>query len=304
MENKVLENNTSNGHQCTVNQAASATVTQEQNVEQQNTSTQGTAVATAINGGCALAVQYSSQSNSNTQEGTAEASNQADNTNNGGPAYHLECLPSCPCCCDINQSAEASVSQAQQVSQSNINEQTTVVATADGEDSEAIAAQVNRQTNDNSQVGQASAMNSYGDGEPSNGNSTIAVKAEQSDGSEPVVQVKENKETTDAVEKKDKKDEILTALKKEVSNVIDKTMKIMLKVDKKSSVIEVNADENANVTVSKTKNELPDTGDVDVNAVQKGKGNVTVTISQNGKNLEIKADENGSIYVNGEKINS
>lgn len=300
MDNIVEKNCIPNGVQSTITQAATASVSQEQSVAQQNTNAQEYAIAVALDGACALAVQYSNQTNSNIQQGSAEAENEVDNTANGDLENSIQCLPSCNCCCpDITQSATATVDQAQTVSQANVNAQTAAIAVADGEGSEAIAAQVSEQTNTSSQVGQATAENSVGDNDAANSNSNVAVRLDQNDASEPVVQVKENKETGDI---KDKKEGVYKALKEQVEGILDKAMKIALKVDKNSGTIEINADENGAVTVEEKSAAASDAANVDIKTAQKGKGNVTVTISQNEKNMEIKTDANGDIYVNGEKI--
>lgn len=298
VENKLIPN----GEQCTITQEATASVTQEQTTAQQNTNAQEYAIAVALNGACALAVQYSSQSNSCSQDGTAEAENEVNNTADDVQENDIECLPALNCCCcDTTQSATATVDQAQSASQANINAQTAAVAVADGEGSEAIAAQVSEQTNNTTQAAEAEAENSAGccDCMDGNGNTDLAVKAEQNDTGNPVVQIKENKETGDM---KEKKEDVYKALKNQVADTLDKALKIALKVDKTNRTIEIKADENGAEIVSEDMDTAPADADVDIKAAQKGKGNVNVTISQNGKSMEIKADENGVVYVNGEKI--
>ncbi|ELY55133.1 hypothetical protein [Natronococcus jeotgali] len=119
-------------------QSATATIEQEQTVDQFNYSSQSASVAVAEDGSCAQAYQRSWQSNENYQHAAAAAANigEAD-----------------------DQDAEASVEQAQEVSQLNVSEQGVAIAIAVGECSNAEAYQVSAQLNLNEQVAEATAIN-------------------------------------------------------------------------------------------------------------------------------------------------
>ncbi|NKE34988.1 hypothetical protein GWG54_03985 [Natronococcus sp. JC468] len=119
-------------------QSATATIEQEQTVDQFNYSSQSASVAVAEDGSCAQAYQRSWQANENYQHAAAAAVNigEAD-----------------------DQDAEASVEQAQEVSQLNVSEQGVAIAIAVGECSNAEAYQVSAQLNLNEQVAEATAIN-------------------------------------------------------------------------------------------------------------------------------------------------
>ncbi len=131
-----------------VSQHAKSTVTQTQNVTQSNNNEQLSAVAYASDGGTATAYQFSEQSNSNSQVGTATAANRIE-----------------PSCSEnnIDQIAEAEVEQNQIVEQLNVSQQSEANAEASGEEPEATATQLNYQTNNNLQIGTAEAENICGD---------------------------------------------------------------------------------------------------------------------------------------------
>jgi hypothetical protein len=119
-------------------QAARAAIEQTQEVDQFNYSSQSSAVAIAEHGSCAEAYQQSSQTNANYQQAGALAANIG-----GADA----------------QDAEASVDQAQEVSQLNVSEQGVAIAIAVGDGSVARAYQVSSQFNMNEQVAEAAAIN-------------------------------------------------------------------------------------------------------------------------------------------------
>jgi hypothetical protein len=119
-------------------QSAQATIEQTQEVDQFNYSSQSSAVAIAEHDSCARAYQQSSQTNANYQQAGALAANIG-----GADA----------------QEGEASVEQAQQVSQLNVSEQGVAIAIAVGDGSVARAYQVSSQFNMNEQVAEAAAIN-------------------------------------------------------------------------------------------------------------------------------------------------
>ncbi|WP_207890184.1 hypothetical protein [Natrarchaeobius chitinivorans] len=123
-------------------QAATAEVTQAQEVGQLNYNEQNTAFAIAEDGSEAIALQQSQQSNQNLQQGVANATN----VYVGDGEFE-------------DQSASASVAQGQSVEQTNINQQDGAVAISVGEGSSATAIQITEQTNLNQQIGAADAEN-------------------------------------------------------------------------------------------------------------------------------------------------
>ncbi|THE63741.1 hypothetical protein D8Y22_17335 [Salinadaptatus halalkaliphilus] len=123
-------------------QSAEAEVTQVQEVGQLNYNEQNTAFAIAENASEATAIQQSQQSNQNLQQGVANATNVYAGSGDFA-----------------DQAAAADIEQAQEVDQSNINQQDGAVAIAVGEDSVATAIQVTEQTNLNEQIGAAQAEN-------------------------------------------------------------------------------------------------------------------------------------------------
>ncbi len=139
----------------TITQEAVASVTQSQEVAQANFNNQSTAFALAVDDSEATALQQSYQRNENLQEGHANASNvylgdgkfghKKDKSGDNGPS--------------ASQSAEASVTQQQDVEQANVNEQDGAVAIAVGEGSTATAIQFTDQSNLNEQIASASASN-------------------------------------------------------------------------------------------------------------------------------------------------
>ncbi|WP_207587798.1 hypothetical protein [Halomontanus rarus] len=152
----VMDEDKDAGDSDSVSQAAVATVSQYQEVDQLNYNNQSTAIAIAENGSEAIALQQSEQYNENLQQGVANATNvYADDTDGDKKKKKADGVSG-------TQYAEASVEQAQNVSQTNINEQGAAVAIAIGEDSTATAIQVTDQTNLNTQYGSADAANVIG----------------------------------------------------------------------------------------------------------------------------------------------
>lgn len=115
-----------------------ATVTQLQEVDQANVNEQNVAFSIAENGSDALAIQDSSQLNSNSQSAVANAQNVNPSTAEGG-----------------TQVATAELDQAQESMQTNINQQGFAVAIAIGNESTATSIQATDQSNINEQVGSA-----------------------------------------------------------------------------------------------------------------------------------------------------
>ncbi|WP_083858620.1 hypothetical protein [Natrialba chahannaoensis] len=159
-----------------------ATVNQYQEVEQVNINQQSNATSISIDGGQATAVQDATQYNDNEQFGEALAQNIPGETtifedvgtvnivigNGDGKHYdgwgvaekkgHKDKVDT-----DVDQIAEAEVTQSQYVGQLNYNDQSTAFALADNE-SEALAIQQSQQTNQNLQQGVANATNVYAGG--------------------------------------------------------------------------------------------------------------------------------------------
>ncbi|GAB7020122.1 hypothetical protein [Halostagnicola bangensis] len=119
-------------------QYSQASVTQAQNVDQANVNEQSVAFSIAENGSNALAIQDSSQQNSNYQGAVANAVNVNPSHAEGG-----------------SQVAGSELAQSQQSMQANINEQGFAVAIAIGNESTATSIQTTDQSNINEQVGSA-----------------------------------------------------------------------------------------------------------------------------------------------------
>ncbi|WP_306058686.1 hypothetical protein [Natronococcus wangiae] len=165
-------------------QEAVSDVVQYQNVKQVNINEQGMATSISIDGGEATAVQEASQLNSNVQEGEATAENDRGQVretqfedvgdvylvfgNGDGQEFNgwgVNDTKGDKNELTATQEAEAAVTQAQEVSQANVNEQSTAFALA-ANNSEATALQQTEQSNHNLQEGAANASNVYlGDGE-------------------------------------------------------------------------------------------------------------------------------------------
>ncbi|MFU8867043.1 hypothetical protein [Natronococcus sp.] len=116
--------------------SATATIEQEQTVDQFNYNSQSTAMAVAEKGSCARSYQRSWQANENYQHAEAVAANIGEG----------------------DRQAEASVEQAQDVSQLNVSEQGIAIAIAVGKGSLAEAYQLSSQLNVNEQVADATAI--------------------------------------------------------------------------------------------------------------------------------------------------
>ncbi|SDK66266.1 PGF-CTERM protein [Natronorubrum texcoconense] len=152
-------------------------VIQYQDVGQVNINEQGEAVAIAMDGGEATAIQEANQQNANTQEGAASADNNAGVSqettieevgdvfvvmgDENGQEYNGWGAVDEDGETTVSQDAEASVSQAQAVNQANIVQNNTALAFAEN-GSEATAVQMTEQSNINLQEGYASATNVYG----------------------------------------------------------------------------------------------------------------------------------------------
>ncbi|ELY45764.1 PGF-CTERM sorting domain-containing protein [Natronorubrum tibetense] len=152
-------------------------VIQYQDVGQVNINEQGEAVAIAMDGAEATAIQEVNQQNANTQEGVASAENNAGVSqettieevgdvfvvmgDENGQEYNGWGAVDEDGETTVSQDAEASVSQAQAVNQANIVQNNTALAFAEN-GSEATAVQMTEQSNINLQEGYASATNVYG----------------------------------------------------------------------------------------------------------------------------------------------
>ncbi|WP_440771383.1 PGF-CTERM sorting domain-containing protein [Natronorubrum sp. DTA28] len=152
-------------------------VIQYQDVGQVNINEQGEAVAIAMDGAEATAIQEVNQQNANTQEGDASAENNAGVSqettieevgdvyvvmgDENGQEYNGWGAVDDDGETTVSQTAEASVSQAQAVNQANIVQNNTALAFAEN-GSEATAVQMTEQSNINLQEGYASATNVYG----------------------------------------------------------------------------------------------------------------------------------------------
>ena len=164
------------------NQTSNTEIIQHQNVDQVNINEQGEAVSISIDGGEATAIQEANQLNANSQTGDASAesnavSSQTTQFENVGDVYLVmgdsggQQFNGWGVATEkgdkktITQSAEASVTQAQDVAQGNYNEQSTAFAFAT-QNSSATALQQTDQYNENLQQGAANATNVYvGQGE-------------------------------------------------------------------------------------------------------------------------------------------
>ena len=158
-------------------QNASSKVVQFQNVSQMNVKNRGGAVAISIDGGHAKALQQSFQSNSNSQVGVSNASNQNAQQDSQSATFHNVDVTIIFAGQDNShhfdgwtvqqgkqssqQTANAKVDQYQNVSQKNYNSQSLAFAVAT-EGSHATAVQQSFQSNNNSQVGIANASNVAG----------------------------------------------------------------------------------------------------------------------------------------------
>lgn len=131
-----------------VNQEATATVTNTQEVTQTNNNQQTAAIADAQNGGNASVQQINHQTNSKEQVGIASARNVVCKDYSGS---------------NVNQKSEAAVEHQQNASQQNDNGQEEARATASGVGSTATVMQQSEQTNSDSQVGISEAENVLGD---------------------------------------------------------------------------------------------------------------------------------------------
>ena len=146
------------GDGVSVSQTAEAYVAQAQEVAQANVNEQSTALAYAENESDAVAFQMSQQSNLNVQEAAANATNvfAADLDEDGeAPKDHQKQADGIV----GDDAGYADVAQDQDVDQLNVNEQTSAVAIAVGNDSTATAIQMTDQSNLNEQVGTAEALN-------------------------------------------------------------------------------------------------------------------------------------------------
>jgi len=145
-----------------VSQAAEATVSQSQAVGQANVNERTTALAFAEEDSASTALQQTKQSNQNLQQGSATATNifasdLEDKDDYDRKDVHEKKGPTDDR--SLGQDAEASVEQAQEISQTNVNEFGNSVAIAVGENSSATAVQLTDQSNLNEQLGFAEAVN-------------------------------------------------------------------------------------------------------------------------------------------------
>lgn len=147
-------------------QGSESTVEQFQNVSQANVNTQSAAVAVAVNGSTARALQANFQRNYNVQYGSASAANDdvregsyRASFDDGSPTMAFDYDG--PSAETDEQSARAAVLQSQYVRQLNLNEQYSAVAVAE-DGGAASASQLNVQRNVNRQIGTANATDRTG----------------------------------------------------------------------------------------------------------------------------------------------
>ena len=177
VEEFIDEHVTDNPGEPAADQDTVSEVIQYQDVGQVNINEQGEAVAIAMDGAEATAIQEVNQQNSNTQAADASAENNAGVSqettieevgdvylvmgDENGQEYNGWGAVDEDGETTVSQTAEASVSQAQAVNQANIVQNNTALAFAEN-GSEATAVQMTEQSNINLQEGYASATNVYG----------------------------------------------------------------------------------------------------------------------------------------------
>jgi hypothetical protein len=167
-------------------QQSSSEVIQYQDVSQLNVNQQGNAVAIAINGGDAQAIQRTYQNNENTQAGSAQSINATKEKKRRKfkdvKDVYVVFAEKSSCrefsgwvvsddAYESEQSAEATIDQEQEVEQFNYSRQNTAVAIAEDE-SYARAYQRSYQENKNVQAADATAVN-IGDGDSQSADSSV-----------------------------------------------------------------------------------------------------------------------------------
>lgn len=231
-------------------------ITQEQVVNQTNQNAQMIAIAVAVDGGLAKAVQSASQENQNKQEHKAIAKNLVETPS----SRHS-------CCGEIEQEADVELKAAQEATQTNINYQDLALAVAQAGESVAIGTECSEQKNENTMTGKAVSINQL-----------LDKKYEASEGPE--------SEKTEQVNPAGNSDvDIKTLLTRNHS------FDLTVLLNQGGQTIELSAN---------------DIGVIDMRQIQRAlnenSNSVFISLGLDNESLEISADDQGNILVNGEKV--
>lgn len=245
-------------------------ITQDQAVDQDNENVQLAAIAVALGGSLAKARQKSCQLNDNTQFGEATARNTVDFDSEDN-----KCKANSIITADSLQYAVANLTQEQNTVQANENAQLITLAVADDYKSAAIANNLNSQVNTYAEDGVVVATN------------TLDVETGPQ-----ILQEKQEKKQVNPANTESGEGEINKLM---LSN---QSFAIKVAFNHDGSIMEIAANDRGEVKVDEIK-----PSDVSDEADTVNTGNiVSVSLDLDGDHLAISADQNGNVFVNGEKV--
>jgi|GEM_PF-4981098 len=250
-----------------IQQLIDLNITQNQAVDQDNENVQLAAIAVALGGSFAKARQKSCQLNDNTQFGVGTTRNTVDFDGEDN-----SCKENSKITADSLQYAVANLQQEQNTVQANENAQLITLAIADDRKSTAIANDLNNQVNTYSEDGIVLASN------------TLDVET-----------------ATDIMQDKQEKKQVNPAnsgidigeIKRLMLSEQNFAVKVAFNHD--GNIMEIAANDKGEVRIDEIKSSN-NAGAVNVGNI------VSVALDLAGDHLDISADKDGNVFVNGEKV--
>ncbi len=257
---------TSCGCDSVVQQLIDLDITQSQTVIQENENVQLAAIAVALGGGLANASQKSCQLNDNSQIGKGVTKNTLDfDTEDSMYCRDIKLTA------DVQQFATGILTQQQTTEQSNENNQLITVAVANNSNSTAFSNELVSQENKYTQDGTVTATNRI-----DAGNQTDALEDNQA-------KKQVNPATTSISE------ELLHKMR-----LSELSFSVKVAFNHDGSLLEILANDKGEVKID----EIKAANATEVNA----DSTVVVALDLVGDHLDISADKDGNVFVNGEKI--
>lgn len=257
---------TSCGCDSVVQQLIDLDITQSQTVIQENENVQLAAIAVALGGGLAKASQKSCQLNDNSQIGKGVTKNTLDfDTEDNMYCRDIKLTA------DVQQFATGILTQQQTTEQSNENNQLITVAVANNSNSTAFSNELVSQENKYTQDGTVTATNRI-----DAGNQTDALEDNQA-------KKQVNPATTSISE------ELLHKMR-----LSELSFSVKVAFNHDGSLLEILANDKGEVKID----EIKAANATEVNA----DSTVVVALDLVGDHLDISADKDGNVFVNGEKI--
>ncbi|NMA66153.1 MAG: hypothetical protein GX957_07940 [Clostridiaceae bacterium] len=253
-----------------IHQLIDLDITQNQAVSQENENVQLAAIAVALGGGLAKASQKSCQLNDNSQIVEGIAKNNVDFDSENNKLSNNSIITA-----DVQFEATGNLTYEQSVEQENENIQLITLAVADNSRSTAIADDINSQENVCAQT-----------------RSVLATNTVDADNQVNTLEDKQVKKQVNPASIGSGEVELHKLRLSEQSFAV----KVAFNYD--GSIMEIVANDQGEVKVDEIKS-----SDVSAEAdAVKSSNTVLVALDLAGDHLEISADQDGNVFVNGEKV--